>query len=101
MTREERTRYIVSVIKQLHELDCAVAVFIPEELGGTAYDEVEDAMISAGNDLLTDRPAPCTECGQLVEQDSLYYSTFCGTYCSSCMRKHMANCEICRNEFED
>ena len=43
----------------------------------------------------------CTDCDAIVTADDPYYATPCGTYCSSCMRKHMVDCEICRNEFED
>ena len=39
-----------AMIEALHKHECAVAIWLPEELGDVSATHVEDAAIAAGND---------------------------------------------------
>jgi hypothetical protein len=39
------------------------------------------------------------DCFVAVHPEDPYYATPCGTYCSTCMRKHVKDCGICVTEF--
>lgn len=61
-------------------------------------DDVEEEEMGEQNE-------PCTcngsGCDQEVLAEDPYYATPCGTYCSDCMEKHIAVCEVCKSEFAD
>ncbi len=48
---------------------------------------------------------PCTcngdECSEEVTPSDPYFATYCGSYCSDCMKQHVKNCEICAGDFGD
>lgn len=45
-------------------------------------------------------PVDCSDCGTSVYPEDPYFATPCGTFCSKCMRKHVKQCEVCKNEFD-
>lgn len=46
-----------------------------------------------------DESYECNDCGHPTYPGDPYYATPCGTYCSRCMRQHVKQCGVCKNEF--
>lgn len=81
------------------ELDESDADHFLTSLETMSSDEEDDENDEDEEDEEDSDEYPCNTCGEKVDVNDEYIATPCGTFCDSCMPKHAAECQICREQF--
>jgi hypothetical protein len=72
----------------------------PFNLCLTCKDAFELGQVNPSKDLVSlDDRVECTDCD--ADDPNEIESTYCGSYCQSCLSDHLDTCEICRADWPE